>query len=101
MSKFQSTISVVAALASIFGAGAAGWKLSQESSVKPAEEINSNYETHITELQKQISDLKQQAETAPAPVSLPQPPVVKQVTPPPTQLPPLSPPPPISQETQP
>ncbi len=101
MSKFQSTISVVAALASIFGAGAAGWKLSQESSVKPTEEINSKYETHITELQKQISDLKQQTTTPPAPVSLPQPVVVKQLTPSPTELPPLSPPPPINQETQP
>jgi cell division protein FtsB len=97
MSKFQSTISVVAALASIFGAAAAGWKLSQESSVKPAEEVNSKYETHITELQKEISDLKQQTATPPAPVSLPQPAVVKQVAPQPAPLPPLTPPPPINQ----
>lgn len=35
MSKFQSTISVVAALASIFGAAAAGIKLAQSSSDVP------------------------------------------------------------------
>jgi hypothetical protein len=90
MSKFQSTISVVAALASIFGAGAAGWKLAQESNVKPAEEVTSKYETHITELQKQISDLEKQTTTVnpPVPVSLPQPVVVKQVAPQPATLPP-------------
>jgi len=97
MSKFQSTISVVAALASIFGAAAAGWKLSQESSVKPAEEVNSKYETHITELQKEISDLKQQTATPPALESLPQPAVLKQVAPQPAPIPPLPPLPPVNQ----
>jgi hypothetical protein len=91
--SFSKTISVVAALASIFGAGAAGYKLSQESQVKPAEEVNTKYEQHITELQQQISGLQQQlVNTNPPPaVNLPpqQQTVVKPVTPPTTpQLPP-------------
>jgi hypothetical protein len=99
MSKFQSTISVVAALASIFGAGAAGWKLAQESNVKPAVEVPVQYETHITELQKELSDLKEQttATTPPPEEPLPEPTVVKPATPPPVPLPPLTPPPPINQ----
>jgi hypothetical protein len=93
MSKFQSTVSVVAALASIFGAGAAGWKLAQESGVKPAEEQSNPYEQHITELQKQISDLEQQTKTVdpPAPAQLPAPAVTKQ----PVVQPPVLPPPPL------
>ena len=53
MSKFQSTISVVAALASIFGAGAAGWKLAQDNEAKPPEPTaqTSNYEQNINQLQ--------------------------------------------------
>jgi hypothetical protein len=93
MSKFQSTVSVVAALASIFGAGAAGWKLAQESGVKPTEEQSNSYEQHITELQKQISDLEQQTKTVdpPAPAQLPAPVVPKQ----PVVQPPVLPPPPV------
>lgn len=99
MSKFQSTISVVAALASIFGAGAAGWKLAQESNVKPAEEVPVQYETHITELQKEISDLKQQttSTTPPTEELLPESTVVKPATPLPVPLPPLPPLPPVNQ----
>jgi hypothetical protein len=95
MSKFQSTVSVVAALASIFGAGAAGWKLAQESGVKPTEEQSNPYEQHITELQKQISNLEQQTKIAdspaPAPAQLPAPAVPKQ----PIVQPPVLPPPPV------
>ncbi len=93
MSKFQSTVSVVAALASIFGAGAAGWKLAQESGVKLVEEQSNPYEQHITELQKQISDLEQQTKTVdpPAPAQLPAPVIPKQ----PAVQPPVLPPPPI------
>lgn len=103
MSKFQSTISVVAALASIFGAGAAGFKLAQDSNVKPTEEINTKYEQHITELQQQISDLQKQAtnNNPPIPVTLPQPTTVKQVTPQPVTLPSaVPPPPPVNQSPQ-
>ena len=80
--SFSKTISVVAALASIFGAGAAGFKLAQDNQVKPAEEVNTKYEQHITELQQQISGLQQQlVNTNPPPaVSLPQQNQVKQVT---------------------
>ncbi len=91
--SFSKTISVVAALTSIFGAGAAGFKLAQDSQVKPAAEVNTQYEQHITELQQQISGLQQQlANTNPPPaVNLPSQTQtsVKQVTPPTTpQLPP-------------
>lgn len=98
MSKFQSTISVVAALASIFGAGAAGFKLAQDNQVKPssspAEEVNTKYEQHITELQQQISGLQQQLvnTNSPPAVSLPQSTQVKQVAPVTPQLPPPLPP---------
>lgn len=44
MSKFQSTISVVAALASIFGAGAAGWKLSQSNTDVPPSALDQKIE---------------------------------------------------------
>ncbi len=90
--SFSKTISVCAALASIFGAGAAGWKLSQESQVKPAEEVNTKYEEHITQLQQQISGLEKQLTNAnpPSPVVLPEP-SAKQTaiqSPPLPQLPP-------------
>lgn len=116
MSKFQSTISVVAALASIFGAGAAGWKLAQDSEVKTTESpdnpIVQTYEQHITELQKEVSTLKEQAVNVnpPNPVRLPEPPVNTQQSPKPTVLPPAAvastntaasapPPPPTNQQT--
>lgn len=98
--SFSKTISVVAALASIFGAGAAGWKLAHENEAKPVEEVNVQYQEHITELQKQIADLQKQATTVnpPTAVPLPQPTIVKQVTPQPVTLPsapqPTPPPPP-------
>ena len=83
--SFSKTVSVCAALASIFAAGAAGWKLANENQTKPADEVNQTYEKNITELQKEISDLKQQVvETTPPPVvSLPQPSVQPPVVPPP------------------
>jgi predicted negative regulator of RcsB-dependent stress response len=57
--SFSKTVSVCAALASIFAAGAAGWKLANENQTKPAEEVNQKYEQHITELQQKISELEQ------------------------------------------
>ena len=39
MSKFQSTVSTVAALASICGATAAGWKLADMSSNQPTADL--------------------------------------------------------------
>jgi hypothetical protein len=95
--SFSKTISVVAALASIFGAGAAGWKLANENQTKPAEEVNTKYEQHITELQQKISTLEQQALTTPAPVPLPQVSAAPQTAPKPATLPPVAPPPPVNQ----
>jgi len=99
--SFSKTISVVAALASIFGAGAAGWKLANDNQTKPAEEVNKTYEQHITELQQKISTLEQQA-TPPAPVPLPQQTPTPQVAPKPAILPPVAPPPapPVNQTPQ-
>ncbi len=99
--SFSKTISVVAALASIFGAGAAGWKLANENQTKPAEEVNTKYEQHITELQEKISTLEKQATNVnpPAPVPLPQVSVAPQTAPKPAILPPVVPPPPPVNQT--
>lgn len=80
--SFTKTISVFAALASIFAAGAAGWKLAQGN-----ESETPVYEQKIEELQKEISDLKEKATPleSPAPITLPpapQPITVPQHTPP-------------------
>ena len=81
MSKFQSTISVVAALASIFGAGAAGWKLSQNS-VQSTEQVKqTQHEGEIELLREEIRGLKEAKAAglvptpapAPAPAPLPLP----------------------------
>ena len=60
MSKFQSTISVVAALASIFGAGAAGWKLAQSEQAPVEVNAADDYEERIRSLQEEVTGLKQQ-----------------------------------------
>jgi len=94
--SFSKTVSVFAALASIFAAGAAGWKLANENQTKPAEEVNTTYEQHITELQEKISTLEKQATNVnpPAPVPLPQVSAAPQTAPKPATLPPVVPPPP-------
>jgi hypothetical protein len=97
--SFSKTVSVFAALASIFSVGIASWKIVQEGKsipAKPAEEVTTEYKSHITELQQQISGLeKQLTNTNPPPVvELPEPTVVKQVAPPTPTLPPTTPPPP-------
>lgn len=63
MSKFQSTISTVAALASIFGAAAAGWKLAQSNSDVPP-----------SALDQKIEQLEQKIEqtTNPVPIETPE-----------------------------
>ena len=100
MSKFQSTISTVAALASIFGAGAAGWKLAQVNTDVPPTVLDQK----INQLDQKLEDLTKPevvAETpAPQPVSLPPQQILTQ-TPPPAILPPLTPPPPVPAETTP
>jgi hypothetical protein len=85
--SFTKTISVFAALASIFGAGAAGWKLSQDSQTPEQPNV---YEQRIDELEKKLEETKKQSVpvTIATPVALPQPTIPQQV-----QLPPPSPPP--------
>ncbi len=85
--SFSKTISVFAALGSIFAAGATGWKLAQgDSSIKSPQ-----LEEKVQELEKQLAETKQFS-PVPAPVSLTEPapePVPQTVTPPPP--PPLPP----------
>ena len=83
--SFSKTISVFAALASIFGAGAAGWKLSQESQTKPAEPVEQNisvFEEKINELEKKLEEVEKPQEQ-PVIVQQPQP----QILPPPPPVP--------------
>jgi uncharacterized protein HemX len=56
MSKFQSTISTVAALASIFGAGAAGWKLAQTQPDYKPEEPQPAIEQKLTQLEQKLEE---------------------------------------------
>lgn len=87
--SFSKTVSVVAALTSIFGASIAGFKLAQDNQVKSTEEVNTKYEEHITQLQEKIAGLEKQLTNVnpPTPVVLPQT-QVQQSTPSTPQLPP-------------
>lgn len=89
MSKFQSTISTVAALTTIFGAAVGGWRIAEQQ-----REYN-NQKQVIDNLQEKIADKEQpviithpvqpvqQQVTTPAPVVLPQPQSVVPSPPPP------------------
>lgn len=81
--SFSKTVSVCAALASIFGVGAAGYKIAQDNQSVDNQNIQTKYEERITELQQQVSKLQQQAVNTnpPTPVTLPQPTPVKQTAP--------------------
>jgi hypothetical protein len=94
--SFSKTISVCAALASIFAAAATGWKLADTQKEVPL----SSLDQKVMELEKKLEGVKepqvapdsgvQQPITPPAPV-LPQP-----ITPPVQVVqPPLTPPPPV------
>ncbi len=100
MSKFQSTISVIAALASIFGVASASWKLAESNKSASEEPIQLKYEEKITELQKELSDFKQReldnvapspdnqtAVSPQVPVTTPQLPEYTTPPPPPTDTP--------------
>ena len=78
--SFSKTVSVFAALASIFAAGAAGWKLANENQSQPVEQTQdvSAFEEKINDLEKQLEEVKEQ----------PKPVVVQQPTVPPP-LPPV------------
>jgi hypothetical protein len=84
--SFTKTISTVAALASIFGAGAAGWKLADSQKEVPLNPLDQK----VMELERKLEEVKE-PQVAPEPVKLPQPTVVVQQAP---QLPVLPPPPP-------
>jgi peptidoglycan hydrolase CwlO-like protein len=95
--SFSKTISVVAALASIFAAGAAGWKLANENQSQPVDQTQveqtqdvSAFEEKINDLEKQLEEVKEQ----PKPVVVQQPTVLPPVVAPP-------PPAPVTTETQP
>jgi len=91
--SFSKTVSVFAALASIFAAGAAGWKLSRDNTPQDT----SVFEKKIVELEKKLEET-QQPQVTPEPVKLPAP--VVQPAPQPATLPP-SPPPVTTTETTP
>ena len=60
--SFSKTVSVCAALASIFAAGAAGWKLANENQSQPVEQTQdvSAFEEKINDLEKQLEEVKEQ-----------------------------------------
>lgn len=97
MSKFQSTISTVAALASIFGAGAAGWKLAQQQPPEKAPEQPA-IEQKLTQLEQKLEDKLIAPPTPTLPPS--QTPLQAPATP---SLPPapVTPPPPVPEPPQP
>jgi hypothetical protein len=78
--SFTKTISTVAALASIFGAAAAGWKLTEANSQQPPTVLDQK----ITELEKQIDQATAEQQTPPIAADLPAP---SQMPPQPTTLP--------------
>jgi len=77
--SFSKTVSVCAALASMFAAGAAGWKLANENQSQPVEQTKdvSAFEEKINQLEEELKQVKEH----------PKPVVVQQ----PTVLPPLPP----------
>jgi len=86
--SFSKTISVVAALGSIFSVGLASWKISEDiknAQTAPLEQKIQELENKLEETQKPIEQVVQ------PPVQLIQQPVT---------LPPVAPPPPVPTETQ-
>jgi hypothetical protein len=88
--SFSKTVSVFAALASIFAAGATGWKLADSQKEVPLTPLDQK----VMELEKKLEEA-QQPQVPPTALKLPPPapPVVQQV-PQPATLPP--PPPPVT-----
>lgn len=96
--SFSKTISVFAALASIFAAGATGWKLAQDGQTQDT----TIFEQKISDLEKQVEQAQQQPidTNPPEPVKLPAP-TVQTVAPQPATLPPVTPPPPVPENVTP
>jgi cell division protein FtsX len=86
--SFTKTVSIVAALSSIFGVSVAGYKLAESS----ANTIQPTLEEKITQLEKQLEEVKTQksVEQVVQPQSV--------VAPAPVILPPVTPPPPVPAE---
>ena len=82
--SFSKTISVFAALASIFAAGATGWKLADSQNEVPLTPLDQK----VMELEKKLEEV-QEPQVTPEPVKLPPPsPPVLQQAPPAATLPP-------------
>lgn len=81
--SFTKTISIVAALSSIFGVSVAGYKLAEGS----ANTLQPTLEEKIIQLEKQLEEVKTQKPvveaTPPQSVVLPAPVILPPVTPPP------------------
>jgi len=98
--SFSKTVSVFAALASIFAAGATGWKLADSQKEVPLTPLDQK----VMELEKKLEQA-QQPQVTPEPVNLPQPqtqsqPII-QTPPQPATLPPVIPPPPVPENVAP
>ena len=94
MSKFQSTVSTVTALASIFAAGAAGFKLAQTQPDYDSKEPQPALEQKLTQLEQKLEE-----KVAPPPQMLPEPaPTVPTL--PSTPPAPQTPPPPVEPSTE-
>lgn len=93
--SFTKTISTVAALASIFGAAAAGWKLTESSSQQSPAVLDEK----LNQLDKKLEELSKPTnvpiqQVAPSSISSSPAPVILPTTQP-------TPPPPVPEETQP
>jgi len=85
--SFSKTVSVVAALTSIFAAGATGWKLADTQKEVPLSPLDQK----VMELEKKLEEVtvKEPQVVPPQPVNLPAP-IVQAVTPTPPVLPPVT-----------
>ena len=92
--SFSKTVSVVAALASIFAAGATGWKLADSQKEVPLTPLDQK----VMELERKLEQV-QEPQVSPQPVSLPVP--IVQTAPQPAVLPPVTPPPPVPENATP
>jgi hypothetical protein len=88
--SFSKTISVFAALASIFAAGATGWKLADSQKDVPLTPLDQK----VMELEKKLEAVEEPP-VVPEPVNLPAP-IVQQ-----TLLPAPTPPPPVPENATP
>ena len=89
--SFSKTVSVVAALTSIFAAGATGWKLADTQKEDPLSPLDQK----VMELEKKLEEVtvKEPQVIPPQPVNLPAPivqTVPQPVLPPPSVLPPVT-----------